>query len=84
VGLAVLATLGAARTNGLLAAGESTASALTGGYRLVYGIATTLAALAIVVAAIVLRPEPSEERNGQQGTVAREPAAGDADRSSAA
>jgi EmrB/QacA subfamily drug resistance transporter len=84
VGLAVLATLAASRTSGLLAAGESSASALTGGYRLVYGVATALAATAVVVAATVLRPEPSEERDRRQSGAEGRPAAGDADRSSAA
>jgi MFS family permease len=84
VGLAVLGTLAASRTNGLLAAGESAASALTGGYRLVYAIAAALAASAIVVAATVLRPEPSEERSTLNGELDGPEAAEDAGRSSAA
>jgi len=56
VGLAVLATLATERTEGRLAAGEATASALNAGYHLAYlvGAALVLAALAVAVAA--LRP----------------------------
>jgi MFS family permease len=84
VGLAVLATLAAARTDSLLVAGESTASALTGGYRLVYGIAAALAASALVVAATVLRPEASEARDRRDSPARGQQAGDDADRSSAA
>ena len=54
IGLAVLATLAAERTDGLLAEGESTASALNGGFHLAYLIGAGLTATAIVVAATVL------------------------------
>jgi EmrB/QacA subfamily drug resistance transporter len=57
LGLAVLATLAASRTDHLRDAGESTAAALTGGYHLAFWIAAGLVALALVVAATVLRPE---------------------------
>jgi MFS family permease len=57
VGLAALVTVAAARTGGLLASGQGAESALTGGYRLVYGIGVGLLAVAIVVAASVLKPE---------------------------
>ena len=50
IGLAVLATLSATRTDDLLAEGESTASALTGGYHLAFVIAAGLVIAAIVVA----------------------------------
>ena len=42
LGLAVLATLSTSRTNDLLAEGQSTASALTGGYHLAFGIGAGL------------------------------------------
>jgi EmrB/QacA subfamily drug resistance transporter len=67
LGLAVLATLSATRTADLLGDGESTAIALTSGYRLAFLIAAALVVAAIAVAAAVLRgstvdePEPAEE-----------------------
>jgi MFS family permease len=57
LGLAVLATLSTSRTNDLLAEGQSTASALTGGYHLAFGIGAGLVIAAIVVATAVLRSE---------------------------
>ncbi|HYB23580.1 MAG TPA: MFS transporter [Solirubrobacteraceae bacterium] len=51
LGLAVLATLSSSHTGHLLAAGSSSAAALTGGYRLAFWIAAGLALLAIVVTA---------------------------------
>jgi EmrB/QacA subfamily drug resistance transporter len=56
VGLAVLATLAAERTDGLLATGESSAAALNGGFHLAYLIGAVLVAVAIVIAAWVFRP----------------------------
>jgi EmrB/QacA subfamily drug resistance transporter len=55
LGLAVLATLSTARTNVLLADGESMAVALTSGYQLAFAIGAALAIAAIVVATTVLR-----------------------------
>ena len=57
VGLAVLATLAAERTEGLLADGESAASALTGGYQLAFIVGAGLVVAAVAVAVTVLRPE---------------------------
>jgi MFS family permease len=57
LGLAVLATLSASRTEDLSAAGESAASALTGGYQLAFIVAAALVGAALVVAATVLVPE---------------------------
>jgi MFS family permease len=57
VGLAVLATLSASRTEDLAAAGESTAAALTGGYQLAFIIGAGLVGAALLVAAFVLVPE---------------------------
>jgi EmrB/QacA subfamily drug resistance transporter len=56
LGLAVLATLSTSRSTELAAGGESTASALTGGYHFAFWIAAGLVAAAIVVALTVLRP----------------------------
>src|SRR3954464_14746743 len=56
LGLAVLATLAAERTNTLKAAGESTTSALNAGYHLGYVLAAGLTFGAMLIAALVLRP----------------------------
>jgi MFS family permease len=56
LGLAVLATLSASHSKHLLAAGDSTAAALTGGYRLAFLIAAALVVAAIVVGLTVLQP----------------------------
>jgi hypothetical protein len=55
VGLAVLATVAANRTTGLLAGGEPGASALNSGFHLAYLVGTLLAVAAFVVAAVVLK-----------------------------
>jgi EmrB/QacA subfamily drug resistance transporter len=65
LGLAVLATLSATRTQNLLAAGHSQASALTSGYHLAFWIAAGLVAAAIVVALTVLQPEPAAEAEAE-------------------
>jgi predicted MFS family arabinose efflux permease len=57
LGLAVLATVSATRTESLLTEGEAMNEALTGGYRLAFIIAAGLVVAAIAVAAAVLRPE---------------------------
>jgi MFS family permease len=57
IGLAVLATLSATRTDNLVADGESTASALTSGYHLAFLIGAFLVLAALVVAFTVLQPE---------------------------
>jgi EmrB/QacA subfamily drug resistance transporter len=59
IGLAVLATLATSRTDGLLADGESSASALTSGYHLALLIGAALVAVAVAVAVTVLRSEES-------------------------
>jgi fucose permease len=57
LGLAVLATLSATRTDSLINGGASTASALTSGYHLAFLIGAALVVAAIVIAATVLQPE---------------------------
>jgi hypothetical protein len=57
MGLAVLATLSATRSEHLRGDGLDTAAALTGGYRLAFLIAAGLVVVAIAVAVTVLRPE---------------------------
>jgi hypothetical protein len=70
VGLAVLATLATERTKGLIADGESAASALNAGYHLAYLIGATLVAFAVVVAVTVLRaavPAGQEDHEARAG-----------------
>jgi len=57
LGLAVLASLAAARTQGLSEAGAQTAAALTGGYHVAFLLGAGFAALAAVLGLFVLRPE---------------------------
>lgn len=58
MGVAVLSTLAASRTDKLLAAGGSRAEALTGGYHLAFAVGTGLLATAFLVALTVLgRPD---------------------------
>jgi EmrB/QacA subfamily drug resistance transporter len=61
IGLAVLATLSTTRSDNLLADGESTASALTGGYHLAFLIGAALVVAAIVVAITVVQSEERAE-----------------------
>jgi EmrB/QacA subfamily drug resistance transporter len=56
LGLAVLATLSASRTHGLEDTGHGTKAALTGGYHLAFWVAAALVAVAVGIAALVLRP----------------------------
>jgi EmrB/QacA subfamily drug resistance transporter len=64
IGLAVLATISTERTQSLLEDGESTASALLGGYHVAYLIGAALAIVAIVVAVTVLRSEQPAAAHG--------------------
>jgi EmrB/QacA subfamily drug resistance transporter len=70
LGLAVLATLSATRSQHLIGAGAATATALTGGYRLAFLIAAGLVAAAIAVAVTVLQPQ---RRPAREPRVGREP-----------
>jgi EmrB/QacA subfamily drug resistance transporter len=77
VGLAVLATLATERTDGLLADGETTASALNAGYHLAYLIGAALIGIAIAYAVGVLRSEPpaaAEEAGAEEEPIEAEPA----------
>jgi EmrB/QacA subfamily drug resistance transporter len=56
LGLAVLSTLAASRTDRLLANGENTAAALTGGYHLAFVTGAALMLLAAALTAAALRP----------------------------
>jgi EmrB/QacA subfamily drug resistance transporter len=81
LGLAVLATLASTRTNSLRDAGDSTLTALNGGYHLAFLIGAALVAVAIVVAMTVLtsQPQGGEQPAGRTPEpVAGEPAYGEA------
>jgi EmrB/QacA subfamily drug resistance transporter len=56
LGLAVLASAAAARTQHLAAAGRGTLEALTGGYHLAFALAAAFAVIAAIVGASFLRP----------------------------
>lgn len=62
VGVAVLTTLAASRTERMLAAGHDRAEALAGGYRLAFTVGAGLLVTAFAVALLVLRPSPSRIR----------------------
>src|SRR5436853_7534049 len=59
LGLAVLATLSATRTDNLLHDGKTVASSLTGGYHLAWAIGAALVVAALGFAVTVLRPAPA-------------------------
>jgi MFS family permease len=79
LGLAVLATLSASRSDSLRAGGDSVASALTGGYHLAFGIAAGLVVAAIVLTVTVLgpqrTPQESEAREAERADAAYSEAA---------
>ncbi|MEU8791485.1 MFS transporter [Streptomyces sp. NPDC048643] len=56
LGLAVLTTLAASRTEKLTDAGEHVVAATADGYRLAFGVAAVIAATALTSAAVLLRP----------------------------
>ncbi|MCF6470787.1 MFS transporter [Nonomuraea sp. MG754425] len=69
IGVAVLSTMAASRTGELLTAGAGEAAALTGGYRLAFGIAAGLLLAAFVVALTVLR-RPAADQVAREETPA--------------
>jgi EmrB/QacA subfamily drug resistance transporter len=73
IGLAVLATLSTSRSDTLAAGGESAKAALTGGYQLAFLVGAGLIGLALVVAAVVLKPSTAAQR-AEAGEELAEPA----------
>ncbi|MEV6106739.1 DHA2 family efflux MFS transporter permease subunit [Streptomyces sp. NPDC051940] len=61
LGVAVLSTLAAGRSENLLAAGDDRAEALTGGFHLAFGIGTALIVAAVVLTVTVLKPAPAND-----------------------
>ena len=84
IGLAVLATLSATRTEELAAAGESTAAALTGGYHVGLLVGAGLVVAAVGLALAVLQPEEEamaavqETSESPKGAAVQEPAVSEA------
>ncbi|HSA48679.1 MAG TPA: MFS transporter [Yinghuangia sp.] len=71
LGVAVLSTLAASRTESLEKAGRSADAALTGGYHLAFAVGTGLLVAAFAIAITVLRPavrtgKPEHEDSGRQ------------------
>jgi EmrB/QacA subfamily drug resistance transporter len=65
LGLAVLASLAASRSDTLLASGESQAAALTGGYHVAFLVGALFAASAAVIGALLLRPGAVPAEHGE-------------------
>ncbi len=74
LGLAVLASVAAARTDSLEASGESAVAALNGGYHLAYVLGAFFIVASVVVAVLLLRPETAAAGAHGHGERAREPA----------
>lgn len=62
LGIAVLSTLAASRTESLTAAGAPVPEALTGGYHLAFAVGAALILVALGIAATVLRGPKSSPR----------------------
>jgi EmrB/QacA subfamily drug resistance transporter len=74
LGLAVLASLAASRTDTLLAEGEGQAAALTGGYHLAFLVGAFFAAAAAVLGAALLRVQAPEAAPDELEEASAEPA----------
>ncbi|WP_182909188.1 MFS transporter [Microbispora sp. H13382] len=72
-GVALLSTLAATRTEGLLAGGASEAVALTGGYRLAFTVSLALLISAFAVALVVLRRRGAQPRADVEQAAALQP-----------
>jgi EmrB/QacA subfamily drug resistance transporter len=66
LGLAILASIAASRTNTLLAAGQSHAAALTGGYHLAFIVGALFAVAAAVLGATLLRIKEPVAAHGRE------------------
>jgi hypothetical protein len=75
LGLAILASLAASRTNHLLEVGTPHLSALVGGYRVAFVIGAAFAALAATLSAQMLRAAPARATSARATSArATEPA----------
>jgi EmrB/QacA subfamily drug resistance transporter len=66
IGVAVLSTLAASRSDRLIAAGRPRPDALTSGYHLAFGVATGLVGAAFIAAFLLLRQAPQRQVADQQ------------------
>ena len=73
LGLAVLASLAAARTDSLLAAGEDELAALAGGYHVAFAVGAVFAIAAAVIGAVLLHPSTVPTSENAHGEAASEP-----------
>jgi EmrB/QacA subfamily drug resistance transporter len=78
LGLAVLATLSATRSDGLVDGGEATASALTGGYHLAFLIGAALVVAAVAVALTILQPPEHAQQQAAAEAAGLEPVCSEA------
>jgi MFS family permease len=67
LGLAVLAAVAASQNSALLAAGDNEVTALTGGFRVVFGISTGLLLAGVLLSALVLRPAAQDQSDESEG-----------------
>jgi EmrB/QacA subfamily drug resistance transporter len=67
LGLAVIASLAASRTDALLSSGDAPLAALTGGYHLGFLVGGLFTVGALVLAAVVLRPAAPPAYEGEEG-----------------
>jgi Na+/melibiose symporter-like transporter len=74
LGLAILSTLAASRSDTLRADGQSAAAALTGGYHLAFLVGALFAAAAATVGAVLLRTQPHAVHGDQPEELAAEAA----------
>ena len=74
LGLAVLASVAASRTSDLLAAGESNAAALTGGYHVAFLLGALFAFGAAAIGGLLLRNAPAMAHGEGEGEAATEAA----------
>jgi len=72
LGLAILASLADFRTDSLLESGESTASALTGGFHAAFLLGAAFVIAAIAVAVSLLRPTMAQHHEEPAGEPALE------------
>lgn len=79
LGLAVLASIAASRTDTLLASGDGAIAALNGGYRAAFLVGALFAALAATLGGVLLREGRVHEHEEVHGEAVGAPATADAD-----
>ena len=70
LGLAILASLAATRTDSLSSSGHSALAALNGGYHLAFMIGAAFAVIAAAVAALLIRAEATAPAQQPEGAAA--------------